>query len=140
MKAQAISPSGEEGAPILLVVASWRERALLLAELQERGYPVRALPGIIHAVGYLIRHPDLHPRLVILDVAADPEISERTLADLLELTAPAPWILVGSSTRKVPGQETLPLSRVHLLQRPVRVRDIVALAATLLGTEGTHRS
>jgi len=129
--------AGEEQ-PVLLVAASWRERAFLLAELEERGYTVRALPGIIQAIGALVRHPHVRPSLVILDLAADPGITERALADLLDLTAPAPWIVIQPTTRRAPGQHLLHSPRVHLFPRPVRVGDIVDQAAILLGQKGAQ--
>ena len=122
-----------ENRPILLVVVPWKERALLLAELQERGHEVRALPGIVHAIGYVIRRPQVQPALVVLDVNDDPDISARTLRDLAELTEGAPWVIITSATRRVDGLDALPQGQVHTLRRPVRVEDVVNAVATCLG-------
>lgn len=123
-----------EERPILLIMTHWRERALILAELQERGHDVRALPGIVPAIGYLVRRPKVRPRLVILDIADDADVGEHTLRDLLDLTSGAPWIVITSATRTFAGQELLQERRVTLLERPLRVEEVVLAAEALLKT------
>ncbi len=129
---QEDQPGRSDAHPILLVAAPWKERAYLLAELQERGYEVRAVPGIHHAIGYLIRRPHVKPALVLLDVTDDPDLSPRTLRDLLALSAPSPWIVLTSATRALPDPSLLKEARVHVLRRPVAVGDVVARVEALL--------
>ena len=129
------STTPTEERPVLLVAAAWKERALLLAELQERGFDVRAMPGIVPAIGFLVRRPRVVPRLVILDVGDDPDIGERTLRDLLELTEGSPWLVIASTTRTVDGWPLLTAKRATVLTRPVRVRDVVAAAEKLLSAQ-----
>ncbi len=120
--------------PILLVMTNWRERALILSELQEKGYDVRALPGIVPAIGYLVRRPGVRPQLVILDTVDDPDVGERTLRDLLDLTEEAPWIVITSATRTFTGQSLLHGQRITVLSRPLRVEEVVLAAKALLET------
>ncbi len=118
--------------PVLLVVANWRERAFILAELEERGHDVRAIPGIIPAIGFLIRRPHVQPDLVILDTSDDPDVNEQTLRDLLDLTGDCPWLVLASATRAFAGRPLLSNERVTLLTRPVRVEDVVTTAENIL--------
>ncbi len=126
-----------EERPLLLIIADRKERALILAELQERGYDVRALPGIVLAVGYLVRRPRVVPRLVIVDVVGDPDVNEHTLGDLLALTPHSPWVVITSATRAFAGHTLLKNRKVTLLSRPVTVGDVVkAVEQALKALEG----
>ncbi len=129
------SPTGpgfDELHPILLVATPWRARTYILAELQERGYEVRALPGIHHALGYLIRRPAVQPVLVVLDTTGDPDLGPETARDLFEMTAPAPWVVITSAVHENLPEEMTASPRVHVLRRPVTVGDVVAKIVELL--------
>lgn len=132
--AQSKPPVSEE-CPVLVVAAPWRERALIVAELQERGCDVRAVPGIVYAIGYLVRRPHVRPAVVVLDVAEDPDISPRTVQDLLQLTEPSPWVVILPSTRKV-APELFSSPRIRRLKRPVSVGEVVETVLTLLQEAG----
>lgn len=116
----------DEEHPIFLIAAPWKDRAYILAELQERGYEVRSFTGIIPAIGYLVRRPRVHPVLVILDVVGDPGVSPRTVEDLFAMTEEASWLVLASRTQALPDTEVLRTPRVRVLYRPVQVGDIVA--------------
>lgn len=124
-------PGSSDERPVFVVAAAWQERALLVAELQERGCEVRALPGIVPAIGYLVRRPHVRPAVVVLDVAEDPDISEQTLQDLLVVTEPSPWVVILPTTRKVDG-DALAAPRVMALTRPVSVGEVVDRVLSLL--------
>ncbi len=128
----------DEEHPILLVAAPWKDRAYLLAELQERGYEVRAFPSIVAAIGYLVRRPRVHPALVILDIGEDPDISSRTIEDLFSITEDAPWLVIASRVHPLPEVRVLHAPRVHIVYRPVRVGSIVAQAERLLQEFEAH--
>lgn len=124
-----------EERPVLVIAAPWRERALLVAELQERGCDVRALPGIVYAIGYLVRRPHVRPAVVVVDVAEDPDISSRTVRDLLQLTEPSPWVVILPSTRKV-EPDLVSSPRIRRMKRPVSIGEVVETVLTLLQEEG----
>ncbi|NPA91990.1 MAG: hypothetical protein GXO55_11205 [Chloroflexi bacterium] len=121
----AQGPGFDELQPILLIATPWRSRAYILAELQERGYEVRALPGIHLALGYLIRRPQVRPALVILDPEGDPDFSREKIRDLLEITDPAPWLVITSGIRPISWPELTQSDRVQLIKRPVTIGDII---------------
>ncbi len=125
-------PGFDEWQPILLIAAPWRSRAYILAELQEQGYEVRALPGIHLALGYLIRRPAIRPALVILDTEKDPDLTWERVRDLLEITNPAPWLIITSGVRPLSWPLGEHARRVHVLKRPVSIGQIVEKAKALL--------
>ncbi len=122
----------DEEHPILLIAAPWKDRAYLLAELQERGYEVRSFPGIVTAIGYLIRRPRVQPVLVVLDVVDDPDISTRTLEDLFAMTESVPWLVIASRLHPLPDTSVLHAPRVQVMYRPVRVGTVVEQVEQLL--------
>jgi len=130
--AAAQRPGYYEQAPILLVAVPWRSRTYILAELQEQGYEVRALPGIRYAIGYLVRRPDVHPALVILDTVDDPNLSEKTVADLHAITGDVPWVVLLSTQHDGQREFLVRHPRTRVLTRPVRVGDIITLVAETL--------
>ncbi len=130
--AEQKGPGFDARHPILLIAAQWRPRAYILAELQELGYEVRALPGIHFALGYLIRRPQVHPALVILDTEEDPDLTPERLEDMLAITEPAPWLVITSGTRPVPPVLARAAPRVHILKRPISIGQVVERARALL--------
>lgn len=82
-----------EESKVLLVAAEWRTRALLLAELEEEGYDVVALPGIRWALAALAGER-LTPALVVLDVTGDPEARPGRVRHLLRMVGNAPVVLL----------------------------------------------
>ncbi len=118
-------PGFDEYRPIMLVAAPWQARTYILAELQEQGYEVRSLPGIRHALGYLVRRPRVHPALIVLDTMGDPDLNARTAHDLFAITAPAHWVVIASAVRENLPEDIITSSRVHVLRRPLAVEDVV---------------
>ncbi len=114
----------EGRAEILLVAADWRSRTLLLAELQEAGYDVVALPSLEVALAALAGGR-LSPALVILDTQGDPDASPRRigqLVNLLEEDVPLVLIVGVYDARTLASLR----ERVALwLSRPLRVGDVL---------------
>ena len=61
---------------VLLIAADWQSRARTLAELQEDGYGVTALPGLRHALATLARRA-AWPALIIPDVNVDEDTAAK---------------------------------------------------------------
>lgn len=114
----------EQRSDILLISADRRSRALLLAELQEAGYDVVALPSLEVALAALAGGR-LSPALVVLDVQGDPDANPRRIGQLLNfLEEDVPSVLI------VGAYDAQALSslreRVALwLSRPLRVGDVL---------------
>lgn len=107
---------------ILLISGDWRTRAFLLAELQEAGYEVVALPSVDVALSALASGR-LTPSLVLLDT--QPAVT-RTQAEqvlyLLEEDVPV-VLLVGAYEVRTfaPLREKV----AAFLTRPLRVEEVV---------------
>ncbi len=117
---------------ILLVAADGRTRALLLAELQEAGYNVVALPSLEVALGALATGR-VDPALVVLDVQGDPRADRRGIGQLLNfLEEDVPLVLVVGA---YDAGALAPLrARVAAwLSRPLRVGDVVAAVRRIRG-------
>lgn len=109
---------------VLLIAADWRSRALILAELQERGLEVTALPGLRLGLKALIRGR-LAPRALLIDVWDDDFASPQTVGDALALLPQAPVVLVVGTWDRA-RYEDLAGGQVTLLVRPVSVGEIVS--------------
>ncbi len=123
---------------LLLVAADGRTRALLLAELQEAGYNVVALPSLEVALAALATGR-VQPTLVLLDVQGDPRADPRGVAQLLNLLGEdVPLVLVVGA---YDARALAPLrARVAAwLPRPLRVKDVIAAVRQILGDEDKHR-
>ncbi len=116
---------------VLLVAADGRTRALLLAELQESGYNVVALPSLEVALAALATGR-VNPALVVLDVQGDPRADRRGIGQLLNfLEEDVPLVLVVGAY----DARTLAPLRVRVaawLSRPLRVGDIVTAVRRIL--------
>lgn len=107
---------------VLLVLADTRLRAFALAQLQEEGYQVVAVPGFQHARRLLAR--GLRPRLVVADLQDVPE------AELQGL------VRAGVEVLAVVGQlerERAARSGVRVLVRPFTVGRLVDCVRSLAG-------
>ena len=118
-----MSGSGGGGIPtLLLIAADWQSRALAVAELQDRGYDVMALPGLRYAVKALVDERVV-PLLIVLDVHDDEDATPRRVEQLLDLAPDAPLILiVGVYDRAT--WEPLRVRAAAWLQRPVSVGEV----------------
>lgn len=116
---------------VLLIAADGRSRALLLAELQEAGYDVVALPSLEVALAALATDR-VRPALVVLDTQSDPRADPRGIGQLLNfLEEDVPLVLV------VGAYDTHALAPLRAraaawLSRPLRVGDVVATVRQLL--------
>jgi hypothetical protein len=118
----------------LLVAADWQSRALLLAELQERGIEVRAEAGVRWATRALLRER-LVPPLLLLDTADDPDATpdkvERLLAILAEDDVRPALVFLVSVFGRAEWQEPFG-NRATILTRPRTVNEIATLVQALL--------
>lgn len=116
---------------VLLVAADGRTRALLLAELQEAGYNVVALPSLEVALAALATGR-VNPALVVLDVQGDPRADRRGIGQLLNfLEEDVSLVLVVGAY----DARTLAPLRARVaawLSRPLRVGDIVTVVRRIL--------
>lgn len=86
-----------------LIAMDWQSRALLLAELEERGVEARAEAGLRDALRVLITER-VAPPLLIIDTARDPDATPGALHRLLRIleednTRPVVMLLVGTFER-----------------------------------------
>lgn len=117
---------------LLLVAADGRTRALLLAELQEAGYDVVALPSLEVALAALATGR-VDPALVVLDVQGDPRADRRGIGQLLNfLEEDIPLVLVVGAYDVQALAPLRPRAAVWL-SRPLRVGDVVAAVRRILG-------
>ncbi|MFN3762273.1 MAG: hypothetical protein ACK4WK_03610 [Anaerolineae bacterium] len=117
---------------LLLVSADGRTRALLLAELQEAGYNVVALPSLEVALGALATGR-VDPALVVLDVQGDPRADRRGIGQLLNfLEEDVPLVLVVGAY-DAPMLAPLRARVAAWLSRPLRVGDVVAAVRRIRG-------
>lgn len=116
---------------LLLVAADGHARALLLAELQEAGYNVVALPSLEVALAALATGR-VRPALVVLDTQGDPSADPRGIGQLLNfLEEDVPLVLVVGA---YDARALAPLrARAAWLSRPLRVGDVVAAVRQIRG-------
>lgn len=110
---------------ILLIAADGRSRSFLLAELQEAGCDVVALPSLEVALAALATGR-VRPALVVLDTQGDPRADPRGIGQLLNfLEEDVPLVLVVGA---YDARALAPLRAraVAWLSRPLRVGDVVA--------------
>jgi len=116
---------------LLLIAANGHTRALLLAELQEVGYNVVALPSLEVALAALATGR-VHPALVVLDTQGDLRADPRGVGQLLNfLEENVPLVLVVGA---YDARALTPLrARVAAwLPRPLRIEDILTTIQRLL--------
>ncbi len=119
---------------ILLSSADWQSRTLILAELQERGYPVMALPGVRYAIRAALQGL-IDPRLLLIDVHGDPSATPEEVQGLLSLFPERPaMLLVGvfDEARWAPLRAHV----TRFFRRPIRVGDVVEAVEGLLQDRG----
>ncbi len=130
---------------ILLSAADWQSRTLILAELQELGYEVMAVPGVHYAIQAALKGL-VDPPLLIIDVHHDPEATYEKVQGLLSLFPDRPAILlIGVFDQR--QWEPLRSRASHFFRRPIRIGDVVATVQTLFppptsgeGREGVEQA
>ena len=116
---------------LLLIAADGHTRALLLAELQEAGHNVVALPSLEVALAALATGR-VRPALVLLDTQSDPRADPRGVGQLLNfLEEDVPLVLIVGA---YDAHALAPLqARVAAwLPRPLRIEDILTAVRRLL--------
>jgi len=113
---------------VLLVMPEQWPRALLRAELRERGYDALGAPGLAAALAYPVSVPERGPvRLILVDQAALGASDEPLLAQLLERHGhPASVLLTRRGRVPVGGAWT------RVLSRPARIADLADAVGALL--------
>jgi len=123
---------------VLLIAAGWQARTLILAQLQEAGCEVTALPGLKWAVPALAAGR-LRPAVVVLDVVADPEGRPQRVQQVLRLLEGVPVVLLTgayTATAFAPLRERVAV----WLARPLQVGSVVAAVQRLLAGRALRNS
>jgi AmiR/NasT family two-component response regulator len=107
---------------VLLIAANLNERRLLYGELLEAGYDVMPVPGAAIALGQLLQK-SVEPRLVLLDVRDDQEVTTKSVEYLLTLISAPLIVVVGAIDREL--WTAIESSVAALLARPITIGQIV---------------
>ena len=120
---------------LLLSSADWQSRALILAELQELGYEVMAVPGVEYAVRAVLNGL-VDPPLLLIDVHHDAAATPDKVRGLLSLLPGRPSILLVGIFHR---DRWLPLCEevTRCFLRPVRIGDVVDAVQALLSPAET---
>ncbi len=116
---------------VLLIAADWQSRTLVLAELQEAGYSVTAVPGLRHAYRALIGRRS-HPRLILLDPTGDEEATPPYVEQIGDLAPGIPLVLLTGAYNGEEWRSVLDKAAAHL-HRPASIGDVVKAVRGLLG-------
>lgn len=114
-------------ADVLLVLSDTRIRAFLLAQLQEAGYRVVALPGLGPARGWL-RAGGRRPAVAVVDLA---DLSDEDVRELVQRGVSVVAV-AGAMERGRAERLALP----HVLAKPVTVGQVVHRVRALLPPPG----
>jgi DNA-binding NtrC family response regulator len=125
-----------ESCDVLLVAAAWQSRALLLAQLQEQGWEVTALPGLRHALRVAISGR-VRPRLILLDVHADSDATLEYVEQIPELIPGVPLVLL---TGAFDAEAWQPMQdrAAEILRRPLSVGEVVEAVRRHLAHNSAH--
>lgn len=116
---------------LLLLAADWQTRTLTLAELQTRGYDVKALPGITWGIKALVQRR-IEPALVVLDTKDDADVTPERVRDLIRMLPNVPIILIVTTFARS-AYEPLRERVATLLVRPITIGDVVAAVVREVG-------
>ena len=115
---------------LLLVAADWRTRTLVLAEMEEAGYDVAAVPGMRLGAKALLSGL-VAPAVILIDALDDEDATPERVSDLLDAAPDAPAILVTGAYGRAAWEPLRPRVAA-LLHRPVTIGQIVAAVQRLL--------
>ena len=107
---------------LLLVAADWRSRTYTLAELEESGYDVMAVPGIRFAAQAISRGL-VRPTLLILDTHQDDDATPAVVERLLDRVPGVPVILLVGAYGRDQWEPIRPRLSA-LLSRPLSIQQI----------------
>jgi hypothetical protein len=117
---------------VLLVMPDQWPRALLRAELRERGYDALGAPGLPAALAYPVAVPERGPvGLVLVDQQALEPPHEELFARLLERHGHPPSLLLSRG-----GQQPSVGPWTRVLRRPVSIADLADAVSALLPRAG----
>ncbi|NOX62092.1 MAG: hypothetical protein GXP42_09140 [Chloroflexi bacterium] len=122
---------------ILLIAADRWSRALILAELQEAGHDVMAAPGLHYAVSVIMKGL-IEPSLVLLDVHDDDYATPERVSRFMEFVPGAAFVLIVPVFQRA-SWKSLEEKGARVLSRPIRVGDVVELAARTLAEQEKAR-
>ena len=115
---------------ILLSSADWQSRTLILAELQELGYEVMAVPGVKYAINAALKGL-IDPPLLIIDVYGDESATPDQVRGLLTLFRHRPAILLVPLFAQA-RWEPLRGEVARFFRRPIRIGDVIQAAQACL--------
>jgi len=115
---------------ILLIAADWHSRTLTLAELQELGYDVIAVPGLYDGLKMVLRS-QVAPRLALVDMAQDDFGTPERVNELVQALPGVPVMLVVGAFERA-SYARLSDRLAALMVRPVRIGEIVDRVRALL--------
>lgn len=118
---------------LLLLVSDWQTRTLALAELQERGYDVMALPGLRWGVKAIVQQR-VEPALIVVDTKDDSEATPDRVRRLRDMAPGAPVVLIVSAYDRERFEPLRDIVAAFLV-RPLTVGEIVAAIASVSGDE-----
>lgn len=115
---------------ILLSAADWQSRALILAELQELGYRVMAVPGVKYAINAILSGLN-DPPLLLIDVHDDASATPEKVSGLISMLPGRPVILL-TGVFESGRWQSLRKEVSRYFRRPIRIGDVVAAVQELL--------
>lgn len=115
---------------ILLLSRDWQTRALVLAELKERGYDVLALPGLTWGIKAIVQGR-VEPPLIIVDSRDDPDVTPEKVRALQRMVPNAPVVVLATVFDRA-ALDPLRREVAAFLVRPFTVGDVVATVERLL--------
>lgn len=118
---------------VLLLVSDWQTRTLALAELQERGCDVMALPGLRWGVKAIVQQR-VEPALIVVDTKDDSEATPDRVRRLRDMAPRASLVLIVSTYDR---QQFEPLRNIvaAFLVRPLTVGELVEAIVRAYGDD-----
>lgn len=108
---------------LVLLVSDWQTRTLALAELQERGYDVMALPGLRWGVKAIVQQR-VEPALIVVDTKDDSEATPDRVRRLRDMAPRAPLVLIVSAYDRKQFEPLRDIVAAFLV-RPLTVAEII---------------